>query len=69
MMNKKLILNVIFTRVDDAGVTIADETQFDIQQNEVLSMINELLSLFNDFCRENRFKSPRIEHVYVGKED
>lgn len=47
-----------------------DETQFDIlaykDHNEA---IEELMSLFNDFCKENNIKERRITYIEIGEED
>lgn len=47
-----------------------DETQFDIlaykDHNEA---IEELMSLFNDFCKENNIKERRIIYIEIGEED
>lgn len=54
--------------VNDEGKD--DETQFDIPAYKNQSeAIEELMSLFNDFCKENNIKERRITYIEIGEED
>ena len=47
-----------------------DETQFDIlAYKDHTEAIEELMSLFNDFCKENNIKERRITYIEIGEED
>lgn len=45
-----------------------DETQFDILvYKDHTEAIEELMSLFNDFCNENNIKERKITYIEIGK--